>query len=174
MNITVKVDEVALDSVVGEIVGWDDEGEQVVTGDRTLADVVAEQIVAKAVKDDRYPHLREQALEIRKEIIREKLTPIIEEALSGGFQRTNGYGEPVGKPVTMREVIAEQVKEIVSKPASSYDRDKGSLLQQTVRKEVQEALAAEIKDAVKTAREQVASEIGNQVAAAVQSGLKAR
>jgi len=174
MNITVNVDEISLDTVVADIVRYDSEDGEYRDGERTVADIVAEQITALLVKDDRWNSLRDRVLQIRKEVIREALLPVIEQAMGGAFQKTNTFGEPVGPEITMRQVIADEAKKMMTQPADSYNRDKGTVLQQMVRKEVEAALGAEIRDAVKQAREQVSGEIGSMVASAVQAGLKAR
>ena len=174
MNITVNVDKVTLDTAVAEIVRYDSEGDEYAAGERTVADIVAEKITALLVKDERWLPLRERVLEIRKDVIREVLLPVVEEAVTGTFQKTNSYGEPVGPQITMRQVIAEEAQKMMTQPADSYNREKGTVLQVMVRQEVQAALGNEIRDAVKQAREQVATEIGQMVAASVQAGLKAR
>ena len=174
MNITVNVDEITLDTIVGEITEYDGDSDLIVKGNRTVADLVAEQIVATLVKDERWKSLRNSVLDIRTEVIREALMPVVEEAMTGAFQRTNSYGEPAGAKVTMRQVIADEVAKMMNNPADSYNREKGTVLQVMVRKEVEAALGAEVRGAVKQAREQVAAEIGQMVASAVQAGLKAR
>lgn len=175
MNITVNVDEVSLDTAVASIVRYDGDDSEYMAGERTVADLVAELIMARLMKDERYGYLRDNVLNIRKEVIREALAPVIEEALTGAFCKTNSYGEPIaGTQTTMREVIADEAKKLMTQPADNYHREKGTLLQVMVRKEVEAALGAEVKDAVKKAREQVSAEIGQMVATAVQAGLKAR
>jgi hypothetical protein len=174
MNITVNVDEVTLDTAVAQIIRWDEDGEQNVSGTRTVAEIVAEQITARLIKDDRWRSLRDKMFEVRTEVIREALAPIVEQALAESFQRTNSYGEPAGGTVTMRQVIADEAKKFMTQPADTYNRDKGTVLQVMVRKEVEAALGTEIREAVKKAREQVSAEIGQMVANSVQAGLKAR
>lgn len=174
MNITVNVDEVSLDTAVASIVRYDGDDSECVAGERTVADLVAELIVNRLMKDGRWGYLRDCVLNIRKEVIREALLPVVEKAMSEPFQRTNSYNEPAGPQVTMREVIADEAKRLMTQPADSYNRDKGTLLQVMVRKEVEAALGAEVRDAVKQAREQVSAEIGQMVANAVHAGLKAR
>ena len=150
MNITVNVDEISLDTAVGEVVRYGEDGEYV-TGHRTVADLVAEQVTARLMQDDRWNSLRDRVLDIRKEVIRETLLPVIEEALTGAFRKTTNFGEPVGPEITMRQVIADEAKRLMTQPVDSYNRDKGTVLQQMVRKEVEAALGAEIRDAVKQA-----------------------
>lgn len=174
MNITVNVDEVTLSTAVAEIIRYDSEDEEYREGQRTVADIVAEQITARLIKDEHWRSLKDHVLRIREQVIREALTPVVEKALTESFQKTNSYGEPVGGQITMRQVIAEEAKKIMTGPADTYNRDKGTLLQVMVRKEVEAALRNEIRNAVKQAREQVAADIGQMVANSVQAGLKAR
>jgi hypothetical protein len=176
MNITVKVDDVALDTIVAEVFGYDDEGETYQLGNKTLADLVAGQITDRLVKDPGWAKLAAKVTGIRDEVIRERVTPAVEEALHGPICKTNHYGEPVhGQTTTLRELIAEEAARALTAPVNrdSY-RDNITLIQKTVRDEVQKAFAEEIAAAVKQARASVAGEIGNQVAAAVTNAMKGR
>ena len=174
MNITVNVDEVSLDTVVAEIVAFDEDGDPYPNGERTVADLVAAQIMARLLKDDGYRQLATRVQEIRAEEIRAAVRPLIEEALRRPIRKTNTYGEATGAETTLTEVIIDEAQKAITKPLDSYNRDKGTFLSKTVADEVKKALSAEIADAVKKAREQVSAEIGQHVAAAVQAGLKAR
>lgn len=175
MNITVNVDEVTLATAVAKITRWSEEDEELVgDGERTIGDIVAEQITAALIKDDRWDSMRKKVLEIRSEVIREALLPVVEKALGETFQKTNSYGEPIGGAISMRQVIAEEAKQFMTQPADTYNREKGTVLQVFVRKAVAEALTTEVQEAVKQAREQFAGEIGKQVTAAVQAGLRAK
>lgn len=160
---------------VNEVYGYDEDGYAEKRGHGTIADLVAEKIVAKAAADDtRYTPLLTHIREVRKELIRELLRPEIEQALSEPFSKTNGYGERVGQPVTLRTLIIEEVRKTMTEPVDSYNRDKGSFVDQLVRTEVRNAFAAEVADAVKQARTAIADEIGKQVASAVTAAMKAR
>ena len=174
MNIAVSVDDVTLDTIVGEILGFDEDGDPVTKGERTIASMVAEQITARLMHDDRWDSMRNKVLEIRAEVIREALLPVVEQALAEQFQRTNNYGEPTGGTISMRTVIAEEAKKFMTQPADTYNREKGTVLQVFVRKAVAEALTTEVQEAVKQAREQFAGQIGQQVTAAVQTALRAK
>jgi Arc/MetJ-type ribon-helix-helix transcriptional regulator len=174
VNITINVDEVTLDTIVGEVLGFDEDGDPVTKDERTIADTVAEKITAALVKDDRWDSMRKKVLEIRSEVIREALKPVVEQALTETFQRTNNYGEPIGGVISMRQVITDELKQFMTQPADTYNRDKGTVLQVFVRKAVAEVLTTEVQEAVRQAREQFAGEIGKQVTAAVQAGLRAK
>jgi hypothetical protein len=174
MNITINVDEISLSTAVAEVIGWDDERDTPVTGPQTVADLVAAQIVERVVKDRGYPTLLEQVKTIRAEVIREAVRPQVEAVIAAPVQKTNGYGEPVGEPVTLRDLIIDEARKAINAPVDNYSRDKGTFLTQAVAAEVKKALSAEIADAVKQAREQVATEIGDMVAKSVAAGLKAK
>jgi hypothetical protein len=177
MNITVKVDDVTLGTVVADVFGYDGEsGEPYQLGSKTLADLVADQIVARVVKDERYRTLAERVTEIRTEIIRERVTPAVEEAINGPISKTNHYGERVhGQTTTLRELIAEEAQRALTAPVNRDGyRESITLIQKTVRDEVQKAFAEEIVAAVKQARASVADEIGKQVASAVTNAMKGR
>ena len=177
MNITVNVDEVTLATVVGEVVEYDGDGDARLKGEKTIAHLIAEQLAGRIIKDaERWSYLRDVVEEIRKELVREALAPIVAEAVAAPLQRTNSWGEPAGEPVTMTTVIVGEVRKYLQEPADSYRRENGTILQKLIRDEVQKAFAAEVKAAVEAARAAVAKEIGDQfgtqVAAAVTAKLK--
>jgi hypothetical protein len=175
VNITINVDEVTLASIIGETAVWDDDSEMHVTQPRTLGDQIAAQVIDRIVKQsDRWENLQRRINDIRTEMIRELLQPVIEEALTTPFRKTSSYGEPTGEPVTLRSVIMADAQRMLTHYESDYGRQKLTVMQALVRKEVEAAFASEVRDAVKQAREQVSTEIGQMVASAVQAGLKAR
>jgi hypothetical protein len=174
MNITVNVDEITLDTVVGEVFGWDEDGDSHSKGEKTVGTLVAEQITARLVQDKRWPKFEERVTEIRKDVIRELVRPQIEAAIAAPIQKTNTYGEAVGEPTTLREVIVEEARKALNQRPDRYSSQDGTFLEQAVAKEVKAALSAEIKSAVEQARKSVSAEIGKTVAAAVDAGLKAK
>jgi hypothetical protein len=178
MNITVNVDEVSLDTVVAEVLGYDHEtGESYPERERTIGDIVAEKLLERVINHDRgsgYQGLLTQVREIRAEVIREAVRPQVEEAIAAPVQKTNSYGDPIGEPTSLRDLIVAEARKAVNEPADRYSSRGGSFLQQAIEKAVKDALADEIKSAVEAARKGVAGEIGKTVAAAVDAGLKAR
>jgi hypothetical protein len=175
LNITVNVDDVTLASVVGEVTSYDEEGNREYNGEATtIADLVVRRIVRKATQGPDWDSLARRITTVRDEVIRELVRPQVEEALTAPVQRTSSWGDPVGDPQTLRDVIIAEAQKLLKQPADSYNRDKGTVLEQVVRKEVQAALSAEIKAAVQQAREAVAGEIGQQVATAVVAAMKAK
>lgn len=173
MNITVNVDEVTLATVVEEVVGYDEEGEPRTTSG-TMAQLVAAQLVDRITKDARYPRLVDQVIDIRREVIKDAVVPMIEEAVKKQYQRTDSWGERTGEPVTLRDTILKEADKILKQPVDSYNRGQGTLIQKIIREEVMAAFSNEIRDAVKLARKQVAGEVGQQVATAVENAMRGR
>lgn len=112
MEIKVTVDNVDFESVVGH--RYDDEGDRV---DATLADKVAEELVTRAMRDTGYRKFAQHIADIRDEEIRKRAAAEIEQALTTPFQRTNTYGEPAGKPTTLREEIAAEARKALAEAA---------------------------------------------------------
>lgn len=173
MNITVKVDDISLNTMVGDVMAFDEDGDHKV-GEKTMAHLVAEMVTERVLTNRLMGRLTEQVSEIRAEMIRETVRPQIEKAIAEPVQKTTTYGEPVGEPVSLRELIVAEARKMVNEPADRYGRNPGTYLTQAVATEVKKAFAAEIASAVRAAREQVSTEIGQHVAAAVQAGLRSK
>ena len=176
MNITVKVDDVTLDTVVADVFGYDaEDGEPYKLGNKTLADLVATQVVERLVKHERWNDLTRTVFEVRREVMRELVTPSVEKAIAEPLRKTNIYGEATGEATTLREVIVDEARKVINaKDPNDYRNEKGTLLVRLVREEVANALRKEIKDAVQQAKAFVADEIGKQVASAVTAAMKGR
>lgn len=175
MNITVTVDEIALDTVVAEVFGYDSEsGEPYEQGSKTVADLVAEQIVHKIMASKDYRGMQERIREIRSEVIREAVRPQVDEAIAAPIRKTNTWGEPVGEATTLREVIIDEARKLMNEPLDRYAQGKGTYLTKAVRDEVKAALSAEIAESVKQVREQVSGQVGQMITDAVTAAMKAR
>lgn len=179
MNIEIKVDDITLDTVVGQGFGYDEDGDSYPTGEqRTIAHLVADQIVDRLIKDDRWPSLRDKVMEIRTEEIRTAIRPAVDEAIARPIHKTNTYGERVGTVTTLAELIADEARKQLTAPADNFRRENGSLLQVAVRAEVKRAFDQEIAETVKKARDLVMQEMGGQIAqqvtAAAIAGLTKR
>jgi len=137
MNIDVTVSEVDLASEVGT--RYDNDGDQV---PMTLADKVAARIAADLRKDQSYGDLRREVLQLRTEEVRRQLEPIVAEAISGELVQTNQFGDPMGKPTTLRELILKEVGAYLKRQHESGYRSTG---QTVVQKFVQDAVDTVIK-----------------------------
>ncbi len=79
-----------------------------------------------------------------------------------------GSRSPCGIPSSRRRTRS------LKQPVDSYNRGQGTLIQKIIREEVMAAFSNEIRDAVKLARKQVAGEVGQQVATAVENAMRGR
>lgn len=176
MNITVSIDEVTLDTIVGQVVSYDEDGDMIQNGDKTVAHLVVEQIVAQAVKRPEYTELQTRIAEVRKEQIRDALAPIVAEAIAKPVMQTNSWGERTGKETTLTALIMDEARKYLAEPADAYGSNRQTLLQKAIREQVQAAFAQEIADAVKAAKAAVVKEIGDQygqyITAAVSKAIK--
>lgn len=174
MNIEVNVSDIDLTSRVSDRFlddGDDSEGGRY----QTLADLVAARLVKRVAESSEYPGFRQEVTQIRDEMIRDAIAPLIEQALSEPFRQSNAYGEPNGPATTLREVIVAQARTaLTASTGDSYSSDRRPLVRKIVAEEVQKAFGSVVADEVKKARELVADQIGEQVAAAVKAGMKAR
>lgn len=166
MNINVTVDGVTLDSLVRE--GSDHERGW------TIGQEVARMALERLTHDrEGWDGIGQRVHRIQDEEIREAVRPLIAEALTRPFRQTNSFGEPVGQETTLSSVIVEEARKAFKVRADTYGSSQ-TVLQKLVADEVHKAFSGVIADEVKKARELVADRIGEQVAAAVKAGLKAR
>jgi len=176
MDIIVQVDLKDLDLTEQISAYYDEDGDR--CGGKTLAEAVVASLVTQAAKGEYSTSLKRRVQEVRDEEIRAAIAPILAEAIAKPVTKTNMYGEPTGKETTLRELILEEARKVWAEPVDRYSRDKGTHLQAAIRKEVLAAFQEEIAEAVKTAREAIAREIGGSVAdvvtKAVRTGLTAR
>lgn len=144
----------------------------------TLGSMVADQLVGKLTKDDSYRPLRKRFLEIRDEEIRKAVTPIIAEAIGASVQKTNSFGEPIGEPASLRDVIMAEVKKLTEAPLGRSGYGTETVLQKLVREEVGTAFKNELANIIKAEKEKVVKAIRGSastvIADAVKSGLNAR
>jgi hypothetical protein len=178
VNITVSIDEVTLNTAVAKVMAYDnDEGEMYATGEEvTVGHLVAKQIVERLVKDDRWPHLRDEVLEVRKEEIRAAVRPSIVEALTRPIYQTNRFGERTGTETTLSEMIVAEVQKSLTEPADPYNRQNGTLLQLALRPEVkrvfQEGAKAAVEEMAKVLlSEGISTVVAEQIGAATTAKL---
>jgi hypothetical protein len=162
MEIKIEVPEITLNSVVGEIVRYDEDGDAYSDGQATVADKVAQLIKDAVVKSPEYTGLRERVTEIRNHEIREAVKPLIREALERPIRKTNYYGEPTGQETTLSEIIMDEAKKVFSEVKDSY-RDKRPFIQAVVADEVKKAFQKDIQEQVQKARQAIATQLGQNV-----------
>jgi hypothetical protein len=156
MKIDVNVSGIDLDTLVNEPSEY--------VAPVTVADKVAEQLVREAMKADSWKPLVQRVREIRDEEIRKLVLPAITEAFEKPIQKTNAYGEPIGQPATLREVVVHEARKILNgTKGDAYGRN-APLAQDLINQMVTRELRAELADAIKAEREKVVAAVRAQAA----------
>ena len=175
MDIKIEIAELTMDTVVSGDYHQTDE-EDWAREPVTLGEAVVRQVVDKHIPSETMNFLGRRISEIRAEVIREALAPIIAEAIDQGIQKTNTFGEPTGPVVTLRELIIAEVKKVMTEPIDRYSRDKGSYVQSLVRAEVQGAIAKEMAAAMAAEKERAVAAVrakgAELIAQVVTEGLR--
>lgn len=170
MEIKIEVSELTMDSVIGEVLGQDDEtGDTYPVGSVTLRELVAEKIVDRLVQDrEVWPKLHELVTQVRKEIITAKVEPQVIAALENPIQRTNDYGDPKGDPITMRDLIISTTQSLLNKPAKGSDyRNPRTWFQDVINTRVDAVIRADITAMAQQMKEGVKQALNAQLAAAL-------
>lgn len=163
--VNLTVDNVSLETVVGQTVEYDEDGDACATGGVLVADLVADRLVEKIVGSESYPKFKGRVLQMRDEMVRERLAPEIEKALTGPIQTVNQWGEPNGKVTDLRELIMEEAKKLFQDPKrDAYSRQKPSWITELIESQVKAAFVAEVAALVAEAKKAVSAEVGKTVA----------
>lgn len=166
MDINVTLDKASLDTVIDQVAGLDEDGDEYEIGGRTLGDAVAGLIAARLLKETNYANtLREKVATIREDEIRQAIRPLIEEALAQPIAQTNQYGQRTGKDLTLLELVVEQVGIVLKEKSDRHRSDSPTVLQKAIRTEVEKALKDEITSAVTAVRAALVGQVGDQIRA---------
>lgn len=181
MRITVQIDEVSLASAVEQIYtqavdygsdGSPEPGDWHPTGARTLGDLVAEQLIERLVRDDSlYSGLRRRYETIRDEEIRARVAPLVAEAIAGPVVRTNGYGEPIGDPVPLRDLIVKETRAQLTRPPAGRGGSM-SVVELAIAEQVKAAFLDVIAAEVKVVKDAVSRNLATQAAGAIEQVVK--
>lgn len=173
MEITVNVDKVDLNTVVGEHRVYDHEFDRYSSEPMTIADAVVEKLFRNLVADR--AEINRAIGAIRTEVIRERVTAEVEAALSQPFQPVNQYGEKTGKETTLREEIARIAQDAVRlDKRNSFSRE-DTAAEKVIRDEVNRALDKELKETVAAEKAKVVAAVrakaADLIAQAVKEGI---
>lgn len=174
MEITVNVTGVDLDSVVGEEgVRYDGDGDLAPGGPITLRAAVVREVARQLVEEHGKSYeLGRVVGEIRGDLIREALAPVVQAALDKPVQRTNGFGEVQGEPTSMRLLLVDEARKLLNARVDSSGRptqyqgdQKSTYVRWLVADMVREAFGAELKAELDAAKAELRATL-QQVAAA--------
>lgn len=134
-----------------------------------IVDRAAAKLVDRLTQDrDVYGEFRNRVNAVRNELIREKLEPVVEEAIKTSVQRTNSFGGAVGDPTTLTELIIEEGrKQLTSKAGSSSGMRTSTsttVLDKLIAEAVDRQLTTELRAAVETGKEEILAKVRGEAA----------
>jgi hypothetical protein len=147
--------ELTLDSVIGEVTlspgnGYDSPPE---VEPYTLGDMLLDRMVEKLIADLRGKEggrFDKVAKKVEKEIerqVNEKVTEWVAVAIDQPLQKTDEWGAPTGKPMTLVELVRNQVgNHLRSDQRGTYGRD--SVVGKAINETTQNVLAKDLKDEI--------------------------
>lgn len=142
VEINVNLDAIDLNTVIGETVAHDEDGEEYDRSGRTLGDEVIAKLVDGLRAGDQYTTLRRRVAEIRDEVIRERIITEVEAAFNKPIRKTNSYGEPNGPETTLTAIIADVAQQWISGRDHSGRTNSAELIKNTVREVLKGDLVA--------------------------------
>lgn len=167
-QITVQLD---LDELLAGYrrVGPDGEESGPVSMTDAIVSDAARQLVERLVRDtDRYGALLAQVNAARDAAIMERLLPLIDVALSRAIQPTNGYGQPVGEPTTLTDVIVQKAtKALTEKRSKGYGKPETTLVDEILDESMRRTIGSELREAIQEARAQVHAAVREQGATVI-------
>jgi hypothetical protein len=173
VNITVNVDNVSLDSVIGEHARYDEDGDYIGTSGKTLADLVAATIATELKKTDEFTTAKKRVFEIRDSEIRERARELVAAAIEQPMHRTDSFGNRVGEPTTLAEVIVAQAHAYLTKRVDDGYRSGGeTVLQKACREAIDKALRAELSQVITEEKERVVAAVRAKAAELVTEAVK--
>jgi hypothetical protein len=124
------------------------------TLNQAIVDAAAD-ILAQHVIDSAGTGLDKLVAETRETEVRRQVAPLVEETIQGPIQQTNSYGQPTGKPTTLKALVVDKALEALSEPVGrSYryvsgqsisEKDTRSLVEYFVARYVRSELENQIK-----------------------------
>jgi hypothetical protein len=169
--------ELDLDSLVtrgGRSYGPDDEPERPPSVEQVVIDHAADMLLARLVRDrDVYPRLTEQVASIRADLIRERLTPLVEAELARPIQRTDSYGNAQGPSTTLTALVLDEVRSLVShKRQDTYGAKAPSLLEKIVSEEVGRVFTQEVTEVIKAEKAKAIAAVHASAATIIADAIK--
>jgi len=138
--------------------------------------------VARILAPQLEKEMRSVVRDVVAEVARDRVAVVIDEVFAAGFRKTNGYGEPIGEPVTLRQMVIGEVEGQLARKvtangnsARGYDSGAMSYAEYVAANAAKEALRGELGAAVTAAVDEVkgrvtglvAEELGAKIAKAV-------
>lgn len=179
MQINVSVDDLTgidLNTVIdGTVNGYDPETGELDARPMTLADLVAEKLAINLLDgmdgESRF-EAQKRVARMRDELIKEKIGPVIEKALTGPIHLTNTFGEPIGKPTTLNELIMSETKKMVMGNRADHGRG-DSPLQKLMKEQVNLAFNKELLEIIAAEKKKITDAIRAKASTLIAESLAA-
>lgn len=163
-----------LDTEFGHGLRYDSEGEPY-SASVTLGDLVvqeaARQLAAKLTADEqRYRTLRTLSADRIRELIDERIQPMLDEAFAAPIPLTNTYGEPTGKTKTLREMVIDTAREVMNRRTDSYGRNK-SVLETKLEEVTIKVVSKELQGEIDAQKAQIRSALKDSAASVLAAAM---
>ncbi|MFD3426109.1 hypothetical protein [Nocardia fluminea] len=174
--------EKLLDQIGWRTEGYDHEGDPYEhTAPANLRTDLATQ-VARILATDLREDMRAVVRETVTKVAGEQVAEVVNEVFAAGFRKTNTYGEPIGETITVREMVADQIRVQLERKVGEdgrkpdgYRGNSISYVEYIARTAAKEALRGELGIATTEAVDEVknrvkalvADQLGAQIAKAV-------
>lgn len=163
MKIEIDLD---LDRYLARFEGYGRDGDEV-SHPTTIEDVVigevSRQLLSRIFGDPFTGAVSKRVSEIRDSEIRERVIPLVEEAIAGPVTPTNTFGEARAgaESTTLREEIVRIANEYLTKPGgdSFSSRGRQTVLQAFIEGEVKRVVDKELREALDAAKAEVAAAV---------------
>jgi len=163
IEVTLSLD---LDKHLASLKGYDSEGDPIeapTTVEAVVLGMAADRLIEQMARSgyDWRSDLARRVASVRDDMIAAALRPDVEAALLAPVQKTSNYGDPLGAPTTVRDLIVAKVEEwLTSANRDSYKNPRGlTKPQEIIAGEVDRAMGKEMKDAIDAAKAEVVAAV---------------
>lgn len=140
-----------LDSPVGrQFNGYDADGDPV-TKDMTIYDLIIQKAVEQLTNPARAEIMEEVRTNLR-DLVQAEVVSLVRQQMTKPIAPTNRWGEKLGEPTTLAEMIHGEFKKWMETPAGDrYDRSQQPSLKDLLAHEVRNQVNAEMREQLKLA-----------------------
>jgi hypothetical protein len=149
-------------------------GEQRADLRHAIVTAAASRLLANMTDDERRD-LRAKATEKYERLMDERIAAQVDELMTEPFQRHKPWGDKIGEPVTVRELLREQMEKWLKAPASrdnfGSDNNGAKSLADLMQATTRQVMTQDMKAAVAEARKAVSDQIRTKALAAAVAAL---